>query len=150
MLSRDVTFASQILIRVSSALSILGCLFVIASYLYDKTYRTPANRLVFSTAIYCLIGNLGTIIGESGIGVKGLCELQGFFIQFLLGGVLYTGFMALNLLIKFKRKYTLQQVEKFEKFYHFAVFVGTVLPSSILLFYPSDVYGVGLRPSILP
>ena len=70
--------------RVSSVLSVMGCIFVIVTYWYFKAFHKPINRLVFYASFGNLFTNVATIISRSGIaaGVTSpLCQFQGFIIQ---------------------------------------------------------------------
>lgn len=76
--------AIQMAERVSSVLSVLGCLFVIITYLSSVAFHKPINRLVFYASWGNLATNVATIISRSGIaaGVNSpLCQLQAFIIQ---------------------------------------------------------------------
>ena len=70
--------------RVFSALSFLGFLFVVSTYLYGQGFRKPVNRLIF----YAAWSNLGTTLAGliAGNGMTAgdhsfLCQFQAFVIQ---------------------------------------------------------------------
>ncbi len=70
--------------KVSSSLSVIGATFVITTFLSNKRFRKPINRLVFYAAFGNLFANVATIISRSGIrlGVTSpLCQIQAFLIQ---------------------------------------------------------------------
>ena len=76
--------AIQIAERVSSVLSVMGCLFVIITYLGFVAFHKLINRLVFYASWGNLATNVATIVSRSGIaaGVNPpLCQLQGFIIH---------------------------------------------------------------------
>ena len=70
--------------RVTSALSLVGFLFIFITYLCFEAFNKPINRLIF----YASWSNLGTtvagLIGERGVVAgqhSGLCQAQAFIIQ---------------------------------------------------------------------
>lgn len=70
--------------RTSSALSLLGAAFIISTFLTNKGFHKPINRLVFYACWGNLMTNIATLISLSGprTGVNGpLCQFQGFLIQ---------------------------------------------------------------------
>lgn len=69
--------------RVCSILSILGCAFIICTFLTSKTFHKPINRLVFFASVGNVITNIATLIGRSALdNVAGpFCQLQAFLIQ---------------------------------------------------------------------
>ncbi|KAJ3338318.1 hypothetical protein HDU91_001264, partial [Kappamyces sp. JEL0680] len=69
----------QVLLRISSGLSIMGSLAIITSFLAFKSFRIDSNRLVFYMSWYDLIGALSTCLGSLGFahGTNSLfCQLQ--------------------------------------------------------------------------
>lgn len=78
--SRAIAIAEQ----VSSMLSLLGTTFIIATFLWDKNFRKPINRLVFYASWGNIVTNVATLIGLSGphFGTRTpLCQFQAFIIQ---------------------------------------------------------------------
>jgi hypothetical protein len=70
--------------RICSGISFLGTAFIIGTFLYDKSFRKPINRLVFYASWGNIMANVGTMISRNGIyaGVGSpLCQFQGFLIQ---------------------------------------------------------------------
>ena len=70
--------------RVSSVFSVVGACFIIATFLSDRSFRKPINRLVFFAAWGNLFANVATLISRSGIvlGVRTpLCQFQAFLIH---------------------------------------------------------------------
>jgi hypothetical protein len=70
--------------RVASVFSVLGAGFVIFTFLFDRRFRKPINRLVFYATWGNLFANVATLISREGIkiGVDGpLCQFQAFLIQ---------------------------------------------------------------------
>lgn len=70
--------------RLGSVLSLVSTAFVIATFLYNKAFHKPINRLVFYASWGNIMANVGTIISRSGIGLglsRPLCQFQAFVIQ---------------------------------------------------------------------
>ena len=87
-LSPSELLAMQTTERVTSALSLLGFLFILVTYLGYEEFNKPINRLIF----YASWSNLGTtiagLIGESGVLAgqdSALCQAQAFIIQLYAG-----------------------------------------------------------------
>ena len=83
-LTIDQVSAIEITERVSSILSLLGATFVIGTFICDKSFHKPINRLVFYAAWGNVMANIATLISVSGIhlGIDGpLCQFQAFLIQ---------------------------------------------------------------------
>ena len=76
--------AMQVTERVTSALSLLGFLFILVTYLCSEDFNKPINRLIFyaswanlGTTISGLIGESGALAGQDSI----MCQAQAFIIQ---------------------------------------------------------------------
>jgi hypothetical protein len=70
--------------RVCSVLSLLGIAFIVTTFLCDKSFHKPINRLIFFAVWGNTMSNVATLISTSGIhlGVDGfLCQFQAFLIQ---------------------------------------------------------------------
>lgn len=70
--------------RITSGFSILGCSFVIVTFISMKIFRKPINRLVFYATFGNLATNLATMISRNGIwgGTDSpICQIQAFLIQ---------------------------------------------------------------------
>jgi hypothetical protein len=77
--------------RVFSILSVLGIIFILATYLLSQQFRRPINRLVFFTSFGNLGMNVAALIAEDGplAGSESpLCQFQGFMVQMSLKSVL--------------------------------------------------------------
>jgi hypothetical protein len=73
--------------RLCSGFSLLGAAFIIATFLFDKSFHKPINRLVFYAAWGNIMANIATLISVSGInlGVSGpVCQFQAFLIQWFV------------------------------------------------------------------
>jgi hypothetical protein len=76
--------AVEVTERVCSVFSLLGTAFIITTFLSDKAFHKPINRLVFYAAWGNIMSNVATMISTSGIrlGVNGpLCQFQALLIQ---------------------------------------------------------------------
>ena len=81
--SRQFT-AIEITERVASSFSVLGSLFIIATYLASSNFHKPINRLIFYASWGNMIANVATLVARSGIRAgpdSALCQSQGFLIQ---------------------------------------------------------------------
>jgi hypothetical protein len=70
--------------KVCSVFSLLGAAFIITTFLSDKSFHKPINRLVFFAAWGNIMANVATLISTYGIrlGPNGsLCQFQAFLIQ---------------------------------------------------------------------
>lgn len=69
--------------RTCSVISLLGCFFIIITFLTTTAFRKPINRLVFYASIGNLFTNMGTLISRSALSKPNshLCQFQAFLIQ---------------------------------------------------------------------
>jgi hypothetical protein len=69
--------------RVCSSLSLIGCAFIIVTFLSSRAFHKPINRLVFYASFGNMMTNVATLMGRTALSdVNGaLCQLQGFLIQ---------------------------------------------------------------------
>jgi hypothetical protein len=76
--------AVEITEKVGSVFSLLGTAFIITTFLSDKSFHKPINRLVFYAAWGNIMSNVATLISTSGISLglnSSLCQFQAFLIQ---------------------------------------------------------------------
>jgi len=76
--------AVEVTERVCSVFSLVGTAFIITTFLSDKSFHKPINRLVFFAAWGNILSNVATLISISGVrlGLNGsLCQFQAFLIQ---------------------------------------------------------------------
>lgn len=73
----------DIIERVCSVFSLLGCMFVITSFSASKAFHKPINRLVFYATWGNLMTNVATLMARSFIGNinSAGCQFQAFLIQ---------------------------------------------------------------------
>ena len=69
--------------RACSILSVLGCLFIIGTFLSSKSFHKPINRLVFYASFGNLMTNVGTLLSRTYVAFPNSagCQLQAFLIQ---------------------------------------------------------------------
>ena len=70
--------------RLSSILSLIGCLFIIGTYCSSSSFRKPVRTLIFYASFGNIFSAIGTLIARDGIRGgpnNALCQLQAFFIQ---------------------------------------------------------------------
>ena len=82
--SADQINALALTERVASVFSLIGCAFVIFTFIFSARFRKPVNRLI----LYAVFGNVGyavgTLISTAGLqqgSDSPLCQAQAFFIQ---------------------------------------------------------------------
>jgi len=76
--------ALQITEKVGSCFSLVGALFIITTFLFDKGFRKPIHRIFFYASWGNILANVATLISMSGItrGPDGpLCQFQALLIQ---------------------------------------------------------------------
>ncbi|KAJ4992684.1 G-protein coupled receptor 1-like protein 1 [Stagonosporopsis vannaccii] len=92
----------EVATRVSSVASLLGSLFIIATFLCFKGFRTNKTRLIFYATWANIVTNAATLISTAALPaasghVSPLCEVQGFLIQwFMLADSFWVFCMASN------------------------------------------------------
>ncbi|KAK3940789.1 G-protein coupled receptor [Diplogelasinospora grovesii] len=107
----------SIIERVCSVFSLLGCVFVIATFCMSKAFHKPINRLVFYASFGNLMTNVATLMARAyvnDIGSAG-CQFQAFLVQmFMPADAFWTLAMAVNVYLTFYFKYDAQQLRKME------------------------------------
>jgi hypothetical protein len=75
--------AIVIIERVNSSLSVVGCLFIMVTFLSSRAFHKPINRLVFFASAGNIMTNTATLISRSALGnlTGALCQFQAFLIQ---------------------------------------------------------------------
>ncbi|KAI1176147.1 G-protein coupled receptor [Nemania sp. FL0916] len=120
VISQGVMNAITIIERIGSVFSLIGCLFIIVTFVSSSGFRKPINRLVFYASFGNMLVNIGTLIArayvheENSVG----CQLQGFLIQqFLPSDALWALAMAFNVYLTFYHKFDAHKLRKMEKWY---------------------------------
>jgi hypothetical protein len=69
--------------RVNSILSLIGCAFIIISFIASPKFRRPINRLICYASIGNIVTNVATIMSRAGTSnaTGFLCQAQAFLIQ---------------------------------------------------------------------
>ena len=70
--------------RVASCFSVVGTIFIFATFVSSPNFRRPINRLVFYASWGNTICNIATLMSRSPIGYGSdshLCQFQAFLIQ---------------------------------------------------------------------
>jgi len=77
------TFALNIIERVSSTISLLGSLFVVATFIASTSFHKPINRMVFYASFGNILTTVGTLVSASYVDQpdSAVCQLQAFLIQ---------------------------------------------------------------------
>lgn len=83
VLSQGVLNAITIIERVGSVLSVIGCIFIIVTFLSSSAFRKPINRLVFYASFGNMLVNVGTLIARAFVDKVNSpgCQFQAFLIQ---------------------------------------------------------------------
>lgn len=69
--------------RVCSVFSLLGCIFIVTTFLGSSYFRKPITRLVFYASVGNLMVNVATLMARSYVGspLSAGCQFQAFLIQ---------------------------------------------------------------------
>lgn len=69
--------------RLCSALSLIGCAFIAITFLGSTAFRKPINRLVFYACLGNVFTNVATLIARAPVNETNsfLCQFQGLLIQ---------------------------------------------------------------------
>lgn len=69
--------------RGCSVFSLLGCVFIIATFCLSKAFHKPINRLVFYASFGNLMTNVATLMARTYVGDLNSagCQFQAFLIQ---------------------------------------------------------------------
>ncbi|KAJ2902317.1 G-protein coupled receptor [Zalerion maritima] len=112
--------AIAIIERVCSVFSLMGCVFIIASFFLSKAFHKPINRLVFYASFGNMMANVGTLMSRSYVGTPASagCQFQGFLIQmFMPADAFWTLAMAINVYLTFYWKFDAARLRKMEVSY---------------------------------
>ncbi|GAP87585.2 putative G-protein coupled receptor [Rosellinia necatrix] len=136
---RGVLSALTIIERVGSILSLIGCLFIIVTFLSSSGFRKPINRLVFYASFGNMLVNVGTLIARAYVDKQDSvgCQLQAFLIQqFLPSDALWALAMAFNVYLTFYHKFDAEKLRRMEKWY-FLICYGLPLPPALAYIFIS-------------
>lgn len=79
----SVLRAITVIERTGSVFSLIGCLFIIFTFLGSSAFRKPINRLMFYASFGNMLVNVGTLIARAYVDRQNSvgCQLQAFLIQ---------------------------------------------------------------------
>ncbi|AEO68381.1 uncharacterized protein THITE_2130131 [Thermothielavioides terrestris NRRL 8126] len=124
--------------RTCSALSFLGCVFVLVTFSLSDAFRQRAiNRLVFYATFGNMLTNVATLMTTTYIDdVDSFgCQLQAFLIQVFMQGDAYWALaMAVNVYLTFYRKYDARMLRKMEVFYFVLCYGVPFVPGFTFIF----------------
>ncbi|KAL9579925.1 MAG: hypothetical protein Q9212_004810 [Teloschistes hypoglaucus] len=104
--------------RVASIFSLLGASFIILTFILSNDFRKPVNRLIFYASWGNALGNMATLISQSGVRAgqdSALCQFQAFLIQmFFIADAALNLCMAVNVYLNVFKKYNAQQLKALE------------------------------------
>ncbi|KAB5575920.1 hypothetical protein GE09DRAFT_609283 [Coniochaeta sp. 2T2.1] len=109
--------ALSVIERVGSVFSLLGSIFVIATFCLSKAFHKPINRLVFYASFGNLLTNVATLMARTYVGDTNSagCQFQAFLIQmFMPADAFWTLAMAVNVYLTFYYKFDAQKLRKME------------------------------------
>lgn len=110
----------QILIRISSVLSIIGSSSIIIHFVQNPSkLRSSPFRNVFFLSVSDLLFSLMLFPGRWPAVSETMCELQGFLVQyFVISSILWSGTIATNMAFSVILRKPSSYLLKLEKIYH--------------------------------
>ncbi|KAH7632652.1 hypothetical protein B0T09DRAFT_78089 [Sordaria sp. MPI-SDFR-AT-0083] len=130
--------------RVCSVFSLLGCFFIIFTFCFSKRFRKPINRLAFFATFGNLATNVATLMGRSfvdkadGAG----CQVQAFLIQmFMPADAFWVLAMAFNVFLIFEHQYDAHKLRSMEKFYFLGCYGLTFITALVYCFVSTPTRG---------
>ncbi|KAH6623089.1 hypothetical protein F5144DRAFT_657239, partial [Chaetomium tenue] len=131
--------------RACSALSLVGCLFVLVTFSLSDAFRQRAiNRMVFYATFGNMLTNVATLMTTSfthNVDSFG-CQLQGFLIQVFMQGDAYWALaMAINVYLTFYHKYDARMLRKMEIPYLFCCYGIPFIPGFTFIFVSNQHAG---------
>lgn len=130
--------------RVCSVFSLLGCVFIIFTFCLSKRFRKPINRLAFFATFGNLATNVATLMArsfvddEEGAG----CQMQAFLIQmFMPADAFWVLAMAFNVYLIFERQYDAHKLRQMEKYYFLFCYGLTFIIALVYCFIQTPAKG---------
>ncbi|KAF7876337.1 hypothetical protein EAF04_001430 [Stromatinia cepivora] len=123
--------------RTCSGISLLGCFFIIITFLTTTAFRKPINRLVFYASLGNLFTNLATLISRSALEKPDgrFCQFQAFLIQmFLPADAYWTLAMACNVMFAFFFHFDVVELRQLEKWYILICYGIPFIPAFVFFF----------------
>ncbi|KAJ0139627.1 Fusaric acid cluster transcription factor FUB10 [Fusarium oxysporum f. sp. albedinis] len=138
--------------QVCSVLSLVGCLFIIATFCLCDAFHKPINRLVFYASFGNIMASICFIMADSfirepdGAG----CQTQAFLLHTFVGAdALWTLAMAINVYLAFYYRFDAQRLRKMELPYLILCYGIPFLPAFIFIFIRNGdgdrVYGSAVQ-----
>ncbi|KAH8161361.1 hypothetical protein CIB48_g6881 [Xylaria polymorpha] len=133
----SVLRAITVIERTGSVFSLIGCLFIIFTFLGSSAFRKPINRLMFYASFGNMLVNVGTLIARAYVDRQNSvgCQLQAFLIQeFLPSDALWALAMAFNVYLTFYWKFDAEKLKRIEKWY-LLICYGVPLPAALTFIF---------------
>ncbi|KAH7360395.1 hypothetical protein BKA65DRAFT_183996 [Rhexocercosporidium sp. MPI-PUGE-AT-0058] len=146
-LTEETLWRLSVIERTASALSLVGILFIISTFLLSRAFHKSINRLIFYASVGNLFTCVGTLVSRSAIKGTGitnphLCKTQAFLIQmFMPADALWAFVMALNVYLTFYWRYRAAQLKSLEKWYILFCYGVTFLLAFVLLWVTTKKRG---------
>ncbi|KAF6235973.1 hypothetical protein HO173_005601 [Letharia columbiana] len=145
--------AMMITERVTSIFSLLGILFILATFLLGRGFDKPINRLFFFASFSNLGMNIAALIAEDGVSAgqnSSLCQFQAFAIQWFLGvDTLWALCMGFNVYLALFRGWTSERMRRQEWKYFLACYGCSFIPALVYLFVNTKSRGKIYGPALL-
>ncbi|XXH00437.1 Small subunit processome complex component [Hypoxylon texense] len=147
-MARDLTpgqlEAISVIERTGSVFSLLGCVFVILTFIFSKAFRKPINRLVFYASFGNMMTNVGTLMSREYVTQLDsfACQFQGFLIQmFMPADAFWTLAMAFNVYLTFYHKFDAARLRKMEIWYLLLCYGIPFVPALTYVFVKTENSG---------
>ncbi|KAL8638271.1 MAG: hypothetical protein Q9228_004560 [Teloschistes exilis] len=139
--------------RVASIFSLLGASFIILTFILSSDFRKPVNRLIFYASWGNALGNMATLISQSGVRAgqgSALCQFQAFLIQmFFIADAALNLCMAVNVYLNVFKKYNAQQLKALEWRYLLLCYGIPFIPAFVYCFVQTQSRGKIYGPAQL-
>lgn len=129
--------AISVIERACSVLSLLGCLFIIATFCSSASFHKPINRLVFYASFGNVFAVVGTLMSRSYMNDLDSfgCQFQGGLIQlFMPADAFWTLAMAINVYLTFYYKFDAARLRRMEIPYLIGCYGVPAIPAFAFLF----------------
>ncbi|ESZ92440.1 hypothetical protein SBOR_7157 [Sclerotinia borealis F-4128] len=120
--------------RSCSGISLLGCFFIIITFLSTTAFRKPINRLVFYASLGNIFTNLATLISRSALSNPN-------DQRFLPADAYWTLAMACNVMFAFFFHYDVVELRQLEKWYIIMCYGVPFIPAFVFCFVTTPKKG---------
>ncbi|TWU70440.1 hypothetical protein ED733_000256 [Metarhizium rileyi] len=128
----------SIMERLCSAISLLGCIFTIATFTCFSAFREkPVNRLVFYASLGNMASNVGTLMSRSFLGDLDSfgCQFQAMLVQwFMAADAGWILAMAINVYLTVYHNFNIKRLHRMELVYLPACYGLPFVPAFTYLF----------------